>query len=831
MTDKKELTLGSLFDGIGGWLLSAQRTGIKPIWSSEIEPFPLAVSKKHFPEVEQLGDVTKINGAEVTPVDIICAGSPCFTEGIMIPTNKGLLPVEEIEVGQCVLSHDGKYHKVLKTMKRETDDIYSIKAQGLIPTNVTGDHPIYVRKMKKYYPVLPNGKRGNQRKFLEPQWIKVKDLQKGDFVGYPILKEEQNPLHITEEEAWLIGRYIADGYIESNQRKDRPVGQFYYRTIFCVGLRKKDEFLNNLSSFKGSLFDKVKNSIKIRINNKRLMELCKKCNRGALNKEIPYEYLLLPNHLLKILIEGYISGDGHFYSNKNKYSALTVSKKLALSLQLAIHKVYKLPCKIYFIKKELKHIIENRIVNQHSYYEVNWLKDLPAHSRAFVDDNFIWQPFTSIEKLNSKQTVYNFEVEDTNTYVANGIAVHNCQGLSVAGKRRGLDDQRSGLFMESMRIYRQMRDATYGEYPKFFVWENVCFTGDTFITTKDGQKQLYDINIGDSVKTHTGKYQKVLNKVILKTKPIVNVRVKGIENLRTTPNHTFLVRRKIVGGKLSKPNWKEIGLCEPFRDYVGFSIDVPAKTRTLLKSETKAIGIELFQKAIPDYVFHLTVEEQCEIMKSMLSCYGYNTAKGRIILCVSTLETAYTLARFLRNVFLTGVEVEFIDTANDFNVKSYGHYEVSLNLCDDRNIEENGLYENGFLWLPIQRIVDKGEVCDVCNLTVEKDESFLADGIAVHNCGAFSSNKGMDFRAVLEEIAETDIPIPQGGKWADAGVVECPNCEIAWRVIDAQYLGVPQRRRRIFLIADFRASQRCAAEILFEFEGMQGNTPSSEGTQ
>ena len=71
------LTLGSLFDGIGGWLISAKHAGVKPLWASEIDDFPAAVTAHHFPEVKQLGDITKINGAEIEPVDIICAGSPC----------------------------------------------------------------------------------------------------------------------------------------------------------------------------------------------------------------------------------------------------------------------------------------------------------------------------------------------------------------------------------------------------------------------------------------------------------------------------------------------------------------------------------------------------------------------------------------------------------------------------------------------------------------------------------------------------------------------------------------------------------------------------------
>lgn len=95
--------------------------------------------------------------------------------------------------------------------------------------------------------------------------------------------------------------------------------------------------------------------------------------------------------------------------------------------------------------------------------------------------------------------------------------------------------------------------------------------------------------------------------------------------------------------------------------------------------------------------------------------------------------------------------------------------------------------------------------------------------------GAFSSNKGMDFRAVLEEIGQTEIPMPPNEKWANAGMVELPQCQIAWRVLDAQYWGVPQRRRRIFLVADFAADDRCVGEILFEPEGVSGDPATGEG--
>ena len=71
------LTMGSLFDGIGGFPLTAIRNGITPVWASEIEAFPIEVTKHHFPDMIHVGDITKLDGAKLPPVDIICGGSPC----------------------------------------------------------------------------------------------------------------------------------------------------------------------------------------------------------------------------------------------------------------------------------------------------------------------------------------------------------------------------------------------------------------------------------------------------------------------------------------------------------------------------------------------------------------------------------------------------------------------------------------------------------------------------------------------------------------------------------------------------------------------------------
>ena len=99
--------------------------------------------------------------------------------------------------------------------------------------------------------------------------------------------------------------------------------------------------------------------------------------------------------------------------------------------------------------------------------------------------------------------------------------------------------------------------------------------------------------------------------------------------------------------------------------------------------------------------------------------------------------------------------------------------------------------------------------------------------------GAFSSNKGEDFKCVLEAfcgIKEEGVSIPRlaDGKWNHAGEIVGEGYSVAWRQLDAQYWGVPQRRKRIYLVADFAGGR--AGEILFERESVRGDTAPSGAT-
>ena len=131
------------------------------------------------------------------------------------------------------------------------------------------------------------------------------------------------------------------------------------------------------------------------------------------------------------------------------------------------------------------------------------------------------------------------------------------------------------------------------------------------------------------------------------------------------------------------------------------------------------------------------------------------------------------------------------------------------------------------------RIIKEMREHDKSNRGADVDFRLLRPRYAIYEnvIGAFSSNKGEDFRSVLEETArivdkDTVIPRLEGKqKWTPSGCILGDGWSIAWRVHDAQFWGVPQRRKRIALVADFGGLT--APEILFEREGLQGNSEES----
>jgi DNA (cytosine-5)-methyltransferase 1 len=108
--------MGSLFDGIGGFPLAAIHNGVVPLWASEIEPFPIEVTKIRIPEMLHVGDITKLSGDKLPLVDIICGGSPCQDLSVAgqragLAGERSGLFMEQIRITKEMREKDGKRGK------------------------------------------------------------------------------------------------------------------------------------------------------------------------------------------------------------------------------------------------------------------------------------------------------------------------------------------------------------------------------------------------------------------------------------------------------------------------------------------------------------------------------------------------------------------------------------------------------------------------------------------------------------------------------------------------------------------------------------------------
>ena len=393
--------------------------------------------------------------------DINVSGLPCFKAGTLITTDSGLVPIEQIKKGDFVLTHKNRFCEVVIPMVKQSKSILNIKIQGSPLLEATSEHPFYVREMSRKW---NNNRRCDERVFSEPKWVAAKDLIAGKhFVGFGMNTKSENIYNLNKEECWFLGRYMADGYLTSRGKRTKTEERLVYKISLCIGYAKVDSF----PSFKTIKTSPIKERTvtKFHTYNQRLHGLCLEIGCGSENKQIPGFIMDLPIDLLSIFIEGYLSGDGSV--RDEKYSLTTVSKKLAYSFSQAVYKCYNTPASITFTKRPLTTIIEGRTVNQKDTYYVQFYKETRKQNNGIFIDGNIWQPVKSvIENTEYNNLVYNFEVSEDNSYVAENCIVHNCQAFSLAGKRLGELDKRGLLFYD---FYRYIKN----QQPKIFIIENV----------------------------------------------------------------------------------------------------------------------------------------------------------------------------------------------------------------------------------------------------------------------------------------------------------------------------------------------------------------------
>lgn len=408
---------------------------------------------------------------------------PCFTGDTLVLTKQGYKRIDELSDEDFVLTHTNQYQRVLAGRKTGEKPTFSIKGMGIDELVCTENHKFYVRRMTKHFSTLPNGKRGVVREFSEPFWVECKDLTKQHYLGVAINQNSVVPqwdgVDYTWSDGrstrhknnlsqymsntdfwWLIGRYVGDGWHRSQGG-----------IIICCEHSELSEITNvaDRLNFSYSIVNE-RNVDKVHFADKELESFVNPFGRGAENKCIPGFVFDMPDNLINAFLTGYVSADGSYDEKLGLFRTSSVSRTLAYGVAQLVAKAYKTPYRVYKSTRADISYIEGRLIHQKPSYSVYWKLDKRKQDKAFCENGYVWFPIQSITE-NGIEPVFDIETDVDHSFTANGVIVHNCTDLSLAGKRAGMSRDsgtRSSLLWQVERLLSECK-----ELPQYLLMENV----------------------------------------------------------------------------------------------------------------------------------------------------------------------------------------------------------------------------------------------------------------------------------------------------------------------------------------------------------------------
>ncbi|MBI2661310.1 Fe-S cluster assembly protein SufB [Candidatus Woesearchaeota archaeon] len=391
----------------------------------------------------------------------------CFTKGAPIKTTEGTKKIEDVEAGDTVLTHTGSYKKAYKLQRRKhSGTLCTIKYYGDTrqEIQITGGHPVLAVKRKK-------AEYKNDE--FEPEWVEAGQLNQHDYVAIPIdrtkisqdsrffsvkigrgkhpAKNIEFKIDTNKDFFRLVGYYMAEGSV---------INENYLSFTFNKNER---DYIDDVSDLLEKFFGKApleykeyKGGITLMLCSTLAARLFKQeFGKDAKNKKLPKWLMLESPEKQAEFIKGYWRGDGSFINKEYSWGAKrmfrinTISESLAeqtrdILLRLDIFASInvwqkKLPRSNSFVVyvggsylEGFSRIVEHN-TNQTDVSSSNLLLKQKLLSYAEITDKYAFVPIKSIKKEIVKELdVYNFSVEEDESYISHGIAVHNCTAPTYA---------------------------------------------------------------------------------------------------------------------------------------------------------------------------------------------------------------------------------------------------------------------------------------------------------------------------------------------------------------------------------------------------------------
>lgn len=516
----------STFSGGGGSCTGYRMAGYRVLWANEFIPAARdTYAANHPTSILDPRDIRTISPDEVLAacnlkqgeLDLLDGSPPCFEAGTPVLTFRGVVPIEQVVAGDLVMTHKKRWRRVLRTMSRKAP---TVLVEGRI--KATADHRFYLREQTRHW---DNELRSSVWTLGGPQWVNAENSS-GQFGATPVnfpataIPDAPAGFPYSENFWYMVGRWVGDGWLRltvgdklfplsqrpklqtspvpclkcgkasrphsrhpglygnycsakcaqshNRSKRKRPRGE----VLICTGIADGPALKAKLVSCGAAVGESVmKTSVRFYISRRKLALWLKQWfGEKADGKTLPGWVFGMDQKWRRALFNGYMDADG---SNGN--NSTSVSRCLTTGVAILAGTLGKTVSIGRILKTETA-TIEGRVVRQKTVWQARMADD--DHRYTQLEDGLRWRKIRkAVKPASAEAVVYDFEVEDDHSFVADLFVVHNCSAFSTAGKRSkdwgktkdysdGAKQVVDDLFFEFARLLRGIR-------PKTFVAENV----------------------------------------------------------------------------------------------------------------------------------------------------------------------------------------------------------------------------------------------------------------------------------------------------------------------------------------------------------------------